>query len=71
MILFIISFFSTSPLHVKRRLPYIIKGNSSEGFQNHLMNEGLILDQWKIKKINTYYLDVWTRRCSIVICIVM
>ena len=45
MILFIILFCSTSPLHVKRRLPYIIKGNSSEGFQNRLMNEALILDQ--------------------------
>ena len=45
--LFIISFISISPLHVKRCLLYIIKDNSSEEFQNRLTNEGLILDQLK------------------------
>ena len=31
MMIFIISFFSVSPLHVCRRLPYIIKDDSGEG----------------------------------------
>ena len=30
MMLLIISFFSISPLHVKRHLPYMMKDNSSE-----------------------------------------
>ena len=30
--LFIISFFSISPLQVKRRLPYMIKDDSGEEF---------------------------------------
>ena len=46
MMLLIISFFSTACL--RRRLPYIIKDDRSEGLANSLTNEGLILDQWKI-----------------------
>ena len=36
-------FFSFSPLHVRRHLPYII----NKQFWNSLTNEQLILDQWK------------------------
>ena len=43
MMFFIISFFSFSPLHVRRHLPYII----NKQFWNSLTNEQLILDQWK------------------------
>ena len=43
----IISFFSISPMHVRQRLPYIIKDDSSEGLSNSLANERPILDQWK------------------------
>ena len=45
--LLIISFFSISPMHVRWRLPYIIKDDSSEGLENSLTNEELILNQWK------------------------
>ena len=45
--LLIISFFSIYPMHVRRRLLYIIKDDSSKGLQNSLTNEVLILDQWK------------------------
>ena len=48
--IFIMSFFSTSPVHVWRRLPYIKKDESSErlkGLYSSLTNEGLFLDQWK------------------------
>ena len=31
MMLFIISFVSISPLHIRRRLPYIIEDDRSEG----------------------------------------
>ena len=31
MMLLIISFFSVSQMHVRRRLPYIVKDDSSEG----------------------------------------
>ena len=47
MMLLIISFFSIYPMHVRRRLLYIIKDDSSKGLQNSLTNEVLILDQWK------------------------
>ena len=47
MMFFIMSFFSISPLDVRRRLSYTIKGDSSEGLLNSLTNEQLILDQWK------------------------
>ena len=33
MMFFIISFFSFSPLHVRRHLPYIIKDDTSESFE--------------------------------------
>ena len=33
MVLFIISFFSFSPLHVRPHLPYIIKDDTSESFE--------------------------------------
>ena len=46
MMFFIILFFSISPLHVSRRLPYILKDDSSENFKT-TTNERLILDQWK------------------------
>ena len=32
MMLLIILFFSIYPMHVRRRLPYIIKDDSNEGF---------------------------------------
>ena len=46
---FIISFFSISLLHVRWRLPYMIKDDSSEVdlVVNSLTNEVLILDQQK------------------------
>ena len=50
MMIFIISFFSISPVRVWRRLLYIIKDDSSErlkGLYSSLTNEGLFLDQWK------------------------
>ena len=47
MMLLIISFFCIYPMHVRRRLLYIIKDDSSKGLQNSLTNEVLILDQWK------------------------
>ena len=47
MMLLIISFFSIYPMHVRWRLLYIIKDDSSKGLQNSLTNEVLILDQWK------------------------
>ena len=43
MMFFIILFFSFSPLHVWRHLPYIL----NKQFWNNLTNEQLILDQWK------------------------
>ena len=70
MMFFIISFFSISSLHARRRLPYKIKDDSSEGLQNSSTNEGLILDQCpgKIKlithlccSVSTYYLDLYCR----------
>ena len=46
MMLLIISFFSVSQMRVRRRLPYIVKDDSSEGLQNSLTNKELILDRW-------------------------
>ena len=63
---FIMSCFFISPLHVRRRLPYILKGDSSEGISNSSTNEVLLLYQFngKIRLIShlscpftTYYLD--------------
>ena len=47
MILLIILFLSISQMHLRQRLPYIIKDDSIEGLQNSLTNERLTLDQWK------------------------
>ena len=36
-------------MHVRQRLPYIIRDDSIQGLKISLTNDGLILDQWKIK----------------------
>ena len=66
---FIISFFSISPLYVRRRLPCITKDDSSESC---FINEQLILDQWK-NYLFTYadHLLLIARKSCIVICIVI
>ena len=65
--LLIISFFSISPMHVRRRLPYIIKDDSSEGLQNSLTNNySLIIFIYLV-----LYFDLRPRKCCIVIFIVI
>ena len=69
----IISFFSISLLHVRRRLPYIINDDSEVTSEQ--------LSQWdtnpgSAEKLLTYavylvlYLDLWVKKCCIVVCIV-
>ena len=36
MMIFVISFFSISPLHIWRRLPYVIKDDSGGGLKRTL-----------------------------------
>ena len=77
MMFFIISFFCISLLHVRWRFPYIIKYGNSEVFLNQwVINLGPVeklsyLFTYAFHLVLTYYLNLWARKCFIVICIVI